>query len=201
MIKSIAFSSLGSSPGSVASNRISSSLFSSLLVRFCVWYSSARLLAPSLSRSQQKHSFISTKTSIKSIKENKENELNKIFISMLLDAWNSLSLAPSRSHPSNMKWFFVSVFAPNHVQCAETDIIIDWGNADVNRSRYKKLKTRKKSKTNSARVCHGDSMWNALGGWLLGLLWFAHNHRQSSANKTWITVAATATHFDNSHKS
>lgn len=38
----------------------------------------------------------------------------------------------------NMKWFFVSVFAPNHVQCAETDIIIDWGNADVNRSRYKK---------------------------------------------------------------
>lgn len=41
----------------------------------------------------------------------------------------SFSLIP------NMKWFFVSVFVPNHVQCAETDIIIDWGNVDVNRSR------------------------------------------------------------------
>lgn len=46
------------------------------------------------------------------------------------------SLSESPSLIPNMKWFFfVSAFALNHVQCAETDIIIDWGNVDVNRSR------------------------------------------------------------------
>lgn len=109
---------------------------------------------------------------------------------MLLDAWNSLSISLWLVRTQNMKWFFVSVFAPNHVQCAETDIIIDWGNVDVNRSRYKESNTSEKKKMKfSSCVCtvHMETIWNIL----VGLLWFAHKHRQWSANQTWITVAAT----------